>query len=86
MQPELASFGPYDIFEYTFFINDDGLCRRLISNAYDVIAYLVVNGEGEYLSQRLNLCHPVDTDNEADVASLYELTMRAVLSYINEYQ
>lgn len=86
VQPQLSSYGPYDIFEYTFFLPDDGQCRALIRNAYDIIAYLVINGEGEYLSSRMNLCNPVDTDNEADVASLYELSMRAVLSYINEYQ
>lgn len=86
MQPELASYGPYDIFEYTFYIPDEGRCRSLIRNAYDIIAYLVINGQGEYLSQRMNLCHPVDTENEADVASLYELTIRAILSYVNEYQ
>lgn len=85
VQPELASFGPYDIFEYTFMIPDDGYCRALIKNAYDIIAYLVINGEGEYLSQRMNLCHPVATDDEADVASLYENTIRAVLSYVNEF-
>lgn len=85
VQPELASFGPYDIFEYTFMIPDDGYCRALIRNAYDIIAYLVIAGEGEYLSQRMNLCHPVATDDEADVASLYENTIRAILTYINEY-
>lgn len=86
VQPELSSYGPYDIFEYTFFLPDDGQCRAYIRNAYDIIAYLVINGEGEYLSSRMNLCNPVDTDDEADVASLYELTIRAVLSYINAYQ
>jgi hypothetical protein len=66
-------------------IPDDGYCRRLIRNAYDIIAYLVISGEGEYLSERMNLCHPVATDDEADVASLYENTIRAILSYINQY-
>jgi len=85
VQPQLASFGPYDIFEYTFFIPDEGRCRALIRNAYDVIAYLVINDQGEYLSTRMNLCNPVMTDDVADVASLYELTIRAILSFINEY-
>lgn len=85
VEPELASFGPYDIFEYTFMIDDNGYCRALIRNAYDIIAYLVNNDEGEYLSERMNLCHPVETDDEADVASLYENTIRAILSYVNEY-
>ncbi len=86
MQPELSSYGPYDIFEYTFMIPDNGYCRALIRNAYDIIAYLVINNQGEYLSQRMNLCNPVATDDEADVASLYELTIRAILSYIDQYQ
>jgi serine protease 16 len=85
IEPELASFGPYDILEYTFQINDQGRCRELIQNAYNVIAFLVIGGEGEYLSERMNLCHPVDTTSEEDVAALYELTVRAVLSFINEY-
>lgn len=83
--PQLSSYGPYDYFEHTFAINDDGYCTALIRNAYDIIAYLVINHQGEYLSQRMNLCHPVETDNEADVASLYELTIRAVLFYINDH-
>jgi serine protease 16 len=85
LRPELSSFGVYDVFEYTFFINDEGRCRDLIDNAYAVIAYLVNAGEGEYLASRLNLCTPVEAESQADVASLYELTIRAVLSYINEY-
>ncbi|KAJ6646562.1 putative serine protease K12H4.7 [Pseudolycoriella hygida] len=85
IQPELASYGPYDIFEYTFFIPDDGRCISLIRNAYDIIAYLVINHQGEYLSGRMNLCHPVQTDSEADVAALYEITIRAILSFINEF-
>lgn len=82
----MSSFGPYDVFEYTFQPNDDGYCQRLIRNAYDIIAYLVINDEGEYLSERMNLCSPVLTDDDADVASLYENTIRAILSYINFYQ
>lgn len=86
IRPELASYGVYDVFEYTFMIDDQGHCRDLIDNAYTVIAYLINNEQGDYLSQRLNLCRPVDTDSESDVAALYELTIRAILSYINEYQ
>lgn len=58
----------------------------LIQNAYDVIAALVMWEQGEYLSERMNLCYPVDTLSEEDVASLYELTIRAVLTYIDEFQ
>lgn len=86
LQPELSSFGPYDIFEYTFAINDDGNCTSLIRTAYNIIAYLVINGEGEYLSERMNLCRPVEADNVADVSSLYENTIRAILTYINQHQ
>lgn len=86
LEPQVASYGPYDYLEYTFNIQDGGHCIQLIQNAYDIIAYLVIAGEGEYLSQRLNLCHPVQTTSQADIASLYELTVRAVLTYINAYQ
>lgn len=72
--------------EYTFTINDEGHCRDLIQNAYNVIAYLVIAGEGEYLSERMNLCRTVETSSQADIAALYELTVRAVLSYIDVYQ
>lgn len=58
----------------------------MLENAYDVISALVEWDQGEYLSERMNLCHPVDTYSEADVASLYELTIRAVLTYIDAYQ
>lgn len=58
----------------------------MIRSTYNIIAYLVVNGAGEYLSERLNLCHTVDTTSEADIASLYELSVRAVNTYIDQFQ
>lgn len=58
----------------------------LIKSVYNIISYLIANGAGEYLAERLNLCHPVDASSDADIASLYELTVRAVNSYIDQYQ
>ncbi len=86
IEPELSSFGPYDTFESTFNIQDDGQCVDLIKSVYNIIAYLIANDAGEYLAERLNLCHPVDASSDADIASLYELTVRAVNSYIDQYQ
>lgn len=86
LDPELASFGPYDTFQSTFNLPDDGQCVDLIKSTYNIIAYLIGNDAGEYLGERLNLCHPVDASSDADIASLYELTVRAVNSYIDQHQ
>jgi len=85
LESSVYSWGPYDILEYTFNLNDNGHCRDLIRNAYDVVAYLVLSGEGEYLGERLNLCNPVNTTSTADVAALYENTLRAVFYYLQQH-
>lgn len=82
----IFSIGPYDVFAFTFDINDGGQCRDLIEDAYAEIISLVVSGSGAELSQRMNLCHPVVTDSVADTASLYENSIRAVMYYIENFQ
>ncbi|KAJ6646563.1 putative serine protease K12H4.7 [Pseudolycoriella hygida] len=85
IESAVYSWGPYDVFAFTFDINDGGVCRNLIEEAYVEIATLVLSGRGEELSERLNLCHPVQTDNPLDVASLYEVSVRAVMAYFNVF-
>lgn len=74
------------MFAFTFDINDGGQCRDLIEDAYEEIVTLVLSDRGAELSERMNLCTPVDTDSTADVASLYENSVRAVMYYLENFQ
>lgn len=78
--------GPFDIFAFTFDIDDEDQCRDLIDEAYTEIVTLVLSGQGQELAERMNLCNPVDTDSTADVAALYENSVRAVMYYLENFQ
>ncbi|XP_037033396.1 lysosomal Pro-X carboxypeptidase-like [Bradysia coprophila] len=79
------SYGPYDVLEFTFDIDDGGVCRETIQDAYEEIVGLVLSGQGAELADRLNLCNPVETDNPSDVAALYENSIRAVMYYFEDF-
>lgn len=74
------------MFAFTFDINDGGQCHDLIQDAYEEIVGLVLSDRGAELSERLNLCVPVETDSTADVAALYENSVRAVMYYLESFQ
>lgn len=79
--------GPYDVLEFTFDVVDDGgVCRETIQDAYEEIVELVLTHQGAELADRLNLCNPVETDNPSDVAALYENSIRAVMYYFEDFQ
>lgn len=78
--------GYYDMLE-NILITGGGLeCRAHILNSLNAIDDLVKQGKGEELQKQLNLCHPVATDSEDDIASLYELYLGFITDYINEHQ
>lgn len=74
------------MFAFTFDINDAGQCRNLIEEAYQEIAALVLSHRGQELADRMNLCKPVDTESAADVAALYENSVRAVMLFMEDFQ
>lgn len=80
------SVGPFDLLEYTFDVDNGDECKELIRTAYEEIAGLVLSGQGQELANRFNLCNAVDTDSTADVAALYENSIRAVLYYLDTFQ
>lgn len=82
----LSNPGPFDVFSFSFDIDDGGVCRELIEDAYEEIRSLVLDGRGEELGTRLNLCHSVVTDDPLETASLYETSVRAVMYYIHSFQ
>lgn len=61
-------------------------CRNRLRTAYQTLFELINEGDGERVSNLFNLCEPIDTDDEDDVAAFYELSVRAVINYINSYQ
>lgn len=83
---EAFTFSQYDLLQYTLLYTGGAQCRDLVYSAFQTIDYLVQNGNGEYLQQRLNLCHPVDTESATDSASLIETTIQQLLYYVETYQ
>jgi len=77
------SFTPLDVLEYSLIPNLD--CRDRVQQAYETLHELIRNGSGEYISNRFNLCTPIDTDDENDVAAFYEGSALALVSYMNQY-
>lgn len=72
----------YDI----LLVSGDEVCRSRIQNAFEVLDYLIQNHNGEYIQERLNLCHPVDTNSSTDIAALYESNFDAIVEYIGYHQ
>lgn len=61
-------------------------CRNRVQQAYETLNVLFQDDEGEYISNRFNLCHPIDTDSQDDIAAFYELSIRVLINYIDRYQ
>lgn len=75
-----------DLMGYIFETVGSYECGELLRNAFSVIDYLIQNGQGEYLQERLNLCHPVDAVSTLDVATLLERHIFNIIDYIHEHQ
>lgn len=83
----MSPLAPFDLLEFSLTPNlGNRDCRNRLQEAYETLNELVRNGEGEFISNRFNLCRPIDTDDEDDVAAFYELSVRAVIDYLNTYQ
>lgn len=61
-------------------------CRNRLQEAYQTLNDLIREGETELIASRFNLCEPLDVNNLDDVASLYELSIRALTDYFETYQ
>lgn len=78
---------PFELLEYSLMPNyEDRDCRDRLQEAYQSLEELISDGESEAIGTRFNLCEPLDTNNPDDVASLYELSVRAVTNYFEMYQ
>lgn len=61
-------------------------CRNRLQEAYQTLEELIREGDTELISNRFNLCEQLDTNDIDDIASLYELSVRAVINYMDIYQ
>lgn len=61
-------------------------CRNRLQEAYQILEELIREGDIELISNRFNLCEQLDTNDTDDIASLYELSVRAVINYMDIYQ
>lgn len=78
--------GQYDSLEYVIYSLGGAQCRNAVRDALFEMDRLIVNGEGEYLQERLKLCQPVDTSSTLDIAALYEHYILFITDYINRQQ
>lgn len=76
----------YDSVGYTFFRTDDYECRDTVQHALDTIDLLLWAGEGADVQERLNLCHPVDTNNQNAISFVFESIIRFINDYIEQFQ
>ncbi|XP_037033398.1 dipeptidyl peptidase 2-like [Bradysia coprophila] len=82
----LYSFTPFDLLEYALMPNlEDTDCRDRLEQAYESLQELMDDGESDIIANRFNLCEPLDTNDPDDVASLYELSVRSLMNYMDTY-
>ncbi len=73
--------------EFTLMPNlGDRDCRNRLEEAYESLQELIDNEDSDTIANRFNLCEPLDTNNHDDIASLYELSVRALINYLEIYQ
>lgn len=78
--------GQYDLLEYIIGSSGSYQCSELLREALYTIDSFIQSGQGEYLRDALNLCHPVDTSSLLDIAALYEHYILFIMDYINSFQ
>lgn len=61
-------------------------CRNRLQEAYETLQDLIDDGNSELIASRFNLCEPLDINNSDDIASLYELSVRSLINYLEIYQ
>lgn len=83
---ESFTFSQYDQLSYVLLSQGSEECHQQVEQAFEVVQQLVQDGEGEYISERLNLCTPVNTTNTQDIGALFQSHVQAVLTYIDERQ
>lgn len=76
----------YDLLEYIIGSSGSYECSELLREALYAIDNFIQNGQGEYLQDTLNLCHPVETNSMFDIAALYEHYILFITDYINRLQ
>lgn len=61
-------------------------CALRIENAFEIMDYLIENDENEYLQERMNLCNPVDSSSDHDIAMFFEYNIAFISDYIDNNQ
>lgn len=61
-------------------------CRTSVLNAFNELDALVEADDSDRIQAVLNLCHAVDTDDENDVAVLFQQLIQYIVRYIDRFQ
>lgn len=48
--------------------------------------FMIEEGDGEYLQETLNLCHPLDTTDPNAVALFIEVQLNFISTYLSNFQ
>ncbi|KAJ6623773.1 putative serine protease K12H4.7 [Pseudolycoriella hygida] len=76
----------YDNLSYNLRRHGSNECHARVKNAFDVLEYLIENGEADYLTERLQLCKPLEVDNDQEVGFLVERFIDYISAYIKQHK
>lgn len=83
---EPFTYTQYDLLSYVLLEQGSEECQQLVQHAFQVVEELVIESQGEYIQQRLNLCSPVNTSSTGDIGALFQSHVLAILDYIDANQ
>lgn len=78
--------GYFDNLSYNLRHHGSEECFGRVRNAFDVLEYLIENSAAEYLQERLQLCKPLETDNDQEVGFLIERIVDYISAYIKQHK
>lgn len=76
----------YDSVGYTFFRSNDYECRDTVQFALESLELMLWADEGLRVQELLNLCHPVDTNNQQAISFVFESIIEFINNYIEQFQ
>lgn len=78
--------GYYDNLSYNLQHHGSDECHSRVTNAFDVLEYLIENAQADYLQERLQLCKPLEVDNDQEVGFLIERLIDYISAYIKRHK
>lgn len=83
---KLFSQGYFNQLSYNLMHHGGDECFNRVKNAFDVLEYLIENAQADYLQERLQLCKPLEVDNEQEVGFLFERLVDYISAYIKQHK